>query len=219
MKFLSLSGLVLMGITWCSLASAQSADSVLVRQGDKYRIKDSLIIALLQKKPMIEKVGNYGTPEMMLFDNDSLKEALMIILYTDYFRAGFVHFNLMDIPEWLPQNCLLEQTIPEQKNIAAKQSAFNDLLQLGIDMPPSFFVSKAGFRLGDSLSKAIQFYGAPDSTYTEEKYTVLKWSFNGELLLNLHAGETVIANSYGQEVFMYFRDEKLVMYQIFNAVP
>lgn len=209
--------LVLSGLA--TVTFAQSADSVLVRQGDKYRIKDSLIIALLEKKPMIEKVGNYGTPEMMLFDNDSLKEALMIILYTDYFRAGFVHFNLMDIPEWLPQNCLLEQTIPEQKNIAAKQSAFNDLLQLGIDMPLSFFVSKAGFRLGDSLSKAIQFYGPSDSTYAEEKYTVLKWSFNGELVLNLRAGETVIANSYGQEVFMYFRDEKLVMYQILNTVP
>lgn len=219
MKFLSLTGLVLMGMTWCSLASAQTADSVIVCQGDKYRIKDSLIIALLEKKPLIMTVGNYITPEMMLFDNDSLKEALMVILYTDYFRAGFVHFNRMDVPVSLPLNCLIGTTMPEQKDSAAKQSAFNDLLKMGIQMPPSFFVSKAGFRLGDSLSKTIQFYGAPDSTYTEENYTVLKWSFNGELLLNLHAGETVIANSYGQEVFMYFRDEKLVMYQILNAVP
>lgn len=219
MKSLSIACLLLVLSGLSTVTFAQSADSIVVRQGDKYRIKDSLITALLEKHPLIMKVGDYYTPEMMLFNNDSLNEALMVILYTDYFRAGFVHFNLMDIPEGLPQNCLVEQTMPEQKNIAAKQSAFIDLLQLGIAMPPSFFISKAGFRLGDSLSKAIQFYGTPDSSYAEGAYKVCKWSFNGELLLNLHAGETVIANSYGQEVFMYFRKEQLVMYQILNAVP
>lgn len=91
-----------------------------------------------------------------------------------------------------------------------------------------FFTSIKGFKINDLKEKALKIYGQPNHSKIENGIECCEWDFCGDYQLkydstnnnkiNLH-GKSIAKNSFGNEIYMYFRNNKLIGYVITNYTP
>ena len=103
-----------------------------------------------------------------------------------------------------------------------KLKDFSGFLNTTTKINSSYFVSNKGFALGDSKQKAIGVYGNPDKQALIDGVEKLEWSFVGAISYDGKIdfkGKPLAENSFGHQVIMYFKSDKLVGLVLHNDIP
>lgn len=165
------------------------------------------------------KCGACYSHDKAWFSNDSLKQTLVFEIYTDFHRLVSYHFYNNDIPEQLLSQLELNDKNGKLAPISQKQKDIIGFVQNATKINLNYFVSKKGFKLGDSREKAINYYGTPDNTITSNGIEELEWILKGDHYNSDPKTKIVITNSFGHTVKMYFRKGKLIAQILKNEIP
>ena len=165
--------------------------------------------------------GEISDVEGAWFSNDTLKQTLVFVLYTDYHRLITYHFLNSDIPVGIINRMELH-TAGELASDKLKQKYFKGFLTQTTKIGKSYFKTNKGFKLGDNKEKALKVYGKPDKTKIENGVESYEWDFIGDILYD---GKTKLKrnilaeNSFGHQTTMFFRNNKLIGIIFHNDIP
>ena len=157
------------------------------------------------------------------FSNDTLKETLVFVLHTDYFRNVTYHFLNSDIPPGIIKRMQLH--IIGTDNLASdelRKKYFKGFLTQTTKIETFYFTTNKGFKLGDSKEKAFRIYGNPDKAEIESGIEKYEWDFIGEDFYDGKTdlkGKPLAKNSFGHQTVMFFRDNKLIGIIFHNDIP
>jgi hypothetical protein len=156
------------------------------------------------------------------FGNDTIKQTLVFELYTDNHRLITYHFYNKELPDDLIKQIELHTTDGEIATEKQKQKDFQGFLFQAEKINSVFFVSGNGFKLGDNKGKIIKIYGNADEHTINNGFEKLVWKFIGD---NLYSGKQnlkgkpLVKDSYGHQVIMYFKENKLAGQILYNDIP
>ena len=156
------------------------------------------------------------------YGNDTLKQILFFELYTDYHRMVTYHFYSNDIP-----TDLLNKIKPhvDGEVLATEKQKLKYLTTFLNQIPninSKYFITEKGFRLGDPKQKAIEIYGNPDTTSMNNGIEKFEWKFIGDIFYDGKTelnGKPVAESSFGHQIVMYFRNDKLIAQILVNDIP
>lgn len=160
--------------------------------------------------------------DKLWFSNDSLKQTIVIELYTDNHRLAIYHFYNKGFPNDLIKQIELHTQGGEAATEKQKQKDFQGFLFQSKKINSTCFVSDKGFKLGDNREKAIKIYGDPDEHTFNNEFEKLVWKFFGDNLYNGKEnlkGKPLAKDSYGHQVVMYFKENKLSGQILYNDIP
>ncbi len=195
-------------------------DTLSIMDADDFPVSNAMLEKELDNCSKSKfKCGACYSHDKAWFSNDSLKQTLVFEIYTDFHRLVSYHFYNNDIPEQL-----LSQLEQNDKNgklapISQKQKDIIGFVQNATKINLNYFVSKKGFKLGNSREKAINYYGKPDKSSARNGIEELEWRFNGDNCKSDAKSKFVVANSFGHIVKMYFRKGKLLAQILKNEIP
>lgn len=95
------------------------------------------------------------------FTNDSLKQTLMLMLFSDNTRLVTICFDNDDVPAELMTK---SDITDERTNITSDENKllyFNEFFKKAKRVDPKYFTTNKGFKLGDSKEKALSNMGDP----------------------------------------------------------
>lgn len=200
--------------------------------GDDYPVTNKMLAWKAPNNQISEiKCGEVYSLNNVWFKNDTLKQSLVFELYTDYHRINIFHFYNNDIPADLIKKLPLYVSENEFNNsfdtasFNQKKNSINGFVKGSRKINNSYFITKKGFKLGDSKDKAINIYGKPHESSTSNHIEKCEWRFVGDCNENLDETQKVkikrplVKDSFGYNVTMYFRDEILIAMILFNDIP
>ena len=156
------------------------------------------------------------------FSNDTLNQILVFELYTDYHRLATYHFYNRDIPKDLIKQLELHTKDGEIAPEKQKLKDFQGFLNQATKINSIYFITNKGLKLGDKKQKAIDLFGAADKQTISDGFEELEWKFVGDNLYdgkeNLK-GKPLAQDSWGYQVTMFFKDNKLVGQILHNDIP
>jgi hypothetical protein len=194
---------------------------------DDYPVTNNMFVGNYQQR----ESGEITSLDKAWFTNDTLKQTLVFELYTDYHRLNIFHFYNLDIPEELINNMELHVATGKFKNIfniatiEQKQKYFRGFLDSSKSIYKSYFITTKGFKLGDYKVKALSIYGQPDSCRTSNGIEKCKWKFEGDYIESeenhskMQTKRPFAENSFGFEVTMFFKADKLIAMILSNDIP
>jgi len=156
------------------------------------------------------------------FSNDTLKQTLVFELYTDYHRIVTYHFYNNDIPTDLINRMELHIDGGELALDKQKLKDFSGFLKQTTKINSTYFITDKGFRLGDTKQKAIENYGFPDKSLTNNGIEKLEWDFVGDEIYDGIPdlkGKSFAKDSFGYQVVMYYKNGKLIGQILHNDIP
>ena len=156
------------------------------------------------------------------FSNDTLKQTLVFVLYTDYHRLVTYHFLNNDIPAGIINRMELHTADGELASNKLKQKYFKGFLTQTIKIGKSYFKTCKGFKLGDSKEKALGVYSKPDKAKIENGIERNEWDFIGDILYDgktNRKGKPLAEDSFGHQATMFFRNNKLIGLILHNDIP
>jgi hypothetical protein len=166
--------------------------------------------------------GEISSGEGAWFSNDTLKQTLVFVRYTDDHRLVTYHFLNSDIPNGVINRMELHSADGELATFKQKQKYFRGYLTQTKKIKQSYFRTNKGFKLGDSKEKALKVYGNPDKTKIENGIEKYEWDFIGDILYdgktNLK-GKPLAKDNYGHQATMFFRNKKLIGIIFHNDIP
>ncbi|MEO6669008.1 MAG: hypothetical protein ABIN36_06005 [Ferruginibacter sp.] len=203
--------------------SAAIYDSIKRFTVDDYPITNEMLADKESNNSSYKKQsGQTYSYDKAWFTNDSIKQTIMIELYTDYHRMLTYHFYNDDIPSGLIASMELHTKEGDTASRKQKEKDFAGFLKKAIEIKVSMFASNKGFKLGDFKKKAIDIYGKPKSQSMKEGIEKLDWEFVGEILYDGKSslgGKPLAKDSYGHQITMYFRNGKLIAQILHNDIP
>jgi len=167
------------------------------------------------------KSGEITDGEGAWFSNDTLKQTLVFVLYTDYHRLVTYHFLNNDIPFGIIKRMELSKD-GELASDNLKQKYFRGFLAQTTKIGKSYFITKKKFKLGDSKEKAIKAYGKPDKISVGSGVEKYEWNFVGDILYDekTKLKRNILAeDSFGHQTTMFFRNNKLIGLIFHNDIP
>ncbi len=168
------------------------------------------------------KSGILFSFDKVWFKNDSIKQAIVIDLYTDFHRLNIFNFSTDDIPTDIINSIELNTSDGNLATYSQKKQEFKDFLDQSLELQTNYFTSNKGFSLGDSKEKILPFYSEPDSIRFENSIEIYIWSFVGDLLYNETQNlnsKPIAKDSYGNTTKLYFKENKLIAVLIHNDIP
>ncbi len=195
----------------------ESIDTIPFFDVDDYPVTDSMLSTF----DFTLMSGNISDDGGAWFSNKK-NEILVFLLATDYHRVETFHFLQTDIPDGLIQEMeLFYRPSGELVSLEVKKKHFPNFIKQVRNIQPLYFTSVKGFRLGDSIAKAIRVYGQPDSIQTEKGVKKLYWKFFGEVFYEGEdrKGKPVAKNNFGHQVTMFFRKDQLIAMILHNDIP
>jgi len=190
---------------------------------DDYQITDSMLLRVADKNPFfIIKAGQCVSLEKAWFFNDTIDQVIIIQLATDYHRFLTFHFTKSNFPADLVSEIGLENNKGEPASLKQKLIDLNGLVEQATIINSSYFISHRSFKLGDTKQKAISIYGKPDYELKDGQIEKLEWQFEGDELYdgksNLN-GRPLAKGSFGHNIKMYFKNDRLIGQILFNDIP
>jgi len=170
----------------------------------------------------IVKIGNLFSSDRVWFKNDTIKQAIVIDLYTDLHRLNIFNFYINNIPTEIINNIELTTEDGELATFLQKSKEIDGFLEQSFELETIYFTSNKGIRLGDLKEKILTIYSDPDSIYSNKDIEVYVWDFVGDALANqtqnLH-NKLIAKESYGNTTKLYFKANKLIAVHIHNDIP
>jgi len=173
------------------------------------------------------KTANYLEKPVLYFDGlwfSHGNQTLAIALYTDNYRYAIYHFSSDKMPLGMLDEMELNKPQPngDIADLTLKKELFPQMFPNNNEVDSSYFTSLKGFRLGDSIAKAIEEYGQPDSVAENEDVKTYLWKFIGDTFYQKGQdlkGKPLARNSFGHQVRMYVKDGKLIGISLHNDIP
>jgi len=201
-----------------SIAPAASNDSIPKFIVDDYPVTNEMLGSGAHSR----KSGELTDVEGAWFTNDTLSQALVFVLYTDYHRMVTYHFLNNDIPTGIIKRMELLTDNGELAPDKLKQKYFKGFLESATKIGKSYFVTNKKFKLGDSKEKAIKVYGEPDKISADDGIEKYEWDFVGDILYDKTTKlnrDILAADSFGHQTTMFFRNNKLIGLIFHNDIP
>lgn len=187
---------------------------------DDYAVTNDMFRRYLNGKA--SKSGKLVSLDKVWFANDTLRQALVFELYTDYHRLATFHFYTDNIPEELIRRIEFNIDGGDAATNKRKLLDFKGFLPKANRVDGRYFTSEKGFALGDSLQKAMRIYGKPDKTERISGSDIFTWQYEGDQLYDnktdLH-GKPLAKDSFGHSTTMFFKNNKLVAVILYNDIP
>jgi len=187
---------------------------------DDYPVTDSIFGRDINGREI--KSGKLRSLDKVWLSNDTIKQILVFELYTDNHRMLTYHFYDTNIPTQLIKDMEFNVDGGDTASNAQKLKDFNGFLFKTQKISGGYFITEKGFKLGDSIDKAIKIYGKPDNIETTNGIEIYFWKFTGDILYD---GETdlkdkpLAKDNYGHQTRMFFRNKKLVGIIFHNEIP
>jgi hypothetical protein len=186
-----------------SYHNSSSFDTISTISVDDYPVTNSMF-----------KSAKYLEEPLLRFDGvwfSCGNQTLAFALYTDYHRYAIFHFRDDLIPVDLIDKMELNKLFPytDLADLNLKIELFPKVFPKINEVGSSYFISKKGFQLDDSKTKAIEEYGQPDSIKYDNGVEMLYWEFIGDTFYNGTQdldGKPLAKNSFGHQVRMYFKN-------------
>ncbi|HEV8272055.1 MAG TPA: hypothetical protein VGQ04_12170 [Chitinophagaceae bacterium] len=195
-----------------------SSDTISKFAADDYPVTNEMFAPNLHPR----KSGEIFEDEGAWFSNDTLKQTLVFVLYTDYHRLVTYHFLNNDIPLGIIQSMELHTAGGDLASDKLKQKYFKGFLTQTTKIVRSYFKTSKGFKLGDSKEKALKVYGKPDKTKIENGIEKHEWDFVGDFSYDSKTKlkRNILAeDSFGHQITMFFRNNKLIGIIFHNDIP
>ncbi|MBB4806748.1 hypothetical protein HNP38_002044 [Chryseobacterium defluvii] len=188
---------------------------------DDYPVTNEMFINKGNDLSYTRKSGQTFSHDKVWFSNDILRQTIVVELYTDYHRLHTFHFYNNAVPNDLISKMWLS-AYGEPASEKQKQKDFNGFLKQAAKISSSYFVTNKGFKLGDPKQKAVSYYGKPDKQTIDEGTEKLEWNFIGDNSYDINTGpksKPLAKDSFGHQIIMYFKNEKLVGQILSNDIP
>ena len=190
---------------------------------DDYPITNTLLADKTSNNSSYKKQsGKTYSYDKAWFSNDTLKQTLVYELYTDYHRIVTYHFYNNDIPNDLINRMELHNDGGELASEKQKLNDFSGFLKQTTKINSTYFITDKGFRLGDIKQKVIDNYGKPDKSSTSNGIERLEWDFIGDEFYDWKTdlkGKPLAKDSFGHQIVMYFKNNKLIGQILHNDIP
>ena len=167
------------------------------------------------------KSGDIQSGEGAWFSNDTLKQTLVFILYTDDHRLHTYLFLNSDIPNGIIDDMEL-QSADDLASFKQKQKYFRGFLKQTKKIEQAYFKTDKGFKLGDSKARALKVYGRPDKISNDHGVEKYEWDFIGDILYDGKTrlrGKPLAKDNYGHQAILFFRNNKLIGIIFHNDIP
>jgi hypothetical protein len=187
---------------------------------DDYPLTDDMLGRDINGREI--KSGDIISVDKVWFTNDTLKQTIVVDLYTDNFRMVEFHFQNQDIPKRLIEIMELHTNDGELASQQLKQKDYKGFITAATRISKTYFTTDKGFKLGDGRQKAINVYGIPDKESIEDGVEVLEWDFVGDILYDGETslkGKPLAKDNYGHQTTMMFRNSKLIAIIFHNDIP
>jgi len=167
----------------------------------------------------------YGKTESIdkaWFKNEKLNQILIFELYTDGHRLETYHFYNHEIPSDIIERIELHTF---DGNFASTEQKLIDLkgfVKASENIDSKYFTSLKGLKLGDSMSKSLAIYGLPDKKSVNNGVEILEWNFIGDFFYDGKEdlkGKPLAKNNYGHQVYLYYKNGKLIGQILHNDIP
>ncbi|MGE0636260.1 MAG: hypothetical protein AB7G44_05950 [Bacteroidia bacterium] len=196
-------------------AVGQNKDTLIT---DNYPITTNM----LKNYPRELSVGNMFAFDKAWFVNDSINQALVVDLATDYHCHRLTHFYIDDVPENLI-NEMWKITLPDSLPLKNILTNFQIMVKKGKPINRSYFTTNKGIQLGDDKQKFLKIYNIPDSYAYYGVIEKLEWWFDGEYFesdfIKPETPKPIAKESFGYRVTAYFRNDKLIAMMLQNDIP
>lgn len=198
------------------------SDTIKRLKVDDYPVTNEMLADKTKKSSYEKQSGQTYSYSKVWFSNDSLNQTLVFELYTDYHRMVTYHFYSNDIPTNLIDRMELHIDGGDFATDKQKRKDFGGFLKQTTKITSSNFISDKGFKLGDTKEKAIKLYGTADEQTTSNGFEKLEWKFIGD---NLYDGKEDLKDkplaqgSWGHQVIMFFKNNKLAGQILYNDIP
>ena len=189
---------------------------------DNYPVTDEMFVTDSDNTGREIKSGDLFSYDKNWFRNDTLNQTLVFELYTDNFRNVIYHFKNNDIPKDLIKEIELHTEDREPANEELKEKFIHGILGSGKQISKKYFRTNKGFKLGDAKDKALREYGKPDKISKRNNIERYEWDFVGDILSDVKKNKQkkpLAKDSFGYEVTMFFRNDKLIGMILVNDVP
>jgi hypothetical protein len=190
---------------------------------DDYCVTNEMLLKQSEHNPFFEwRSGKTISHDKAWFANDTIKQTLIFELATDYHRFETYHIFNNDIPTDIINRMGLHEDGGELASNQQKLHDFDGFIKQATKINALYFVSIKGFRLGDRKQKAIDTYGKPDKQSTTDEFEKLEWEFVGDQFYDEKTdlkGKPLAEESFGHQIIMYFRNDKLVGQILLNDIP
>jgi hypothetical protein len=168
------------------------------------------------------KVGSVRSLDKCWFSNDSLKQTIIIELYTDHHRMLTYHFYNDHIPPALIQLIGITKENGDTATYAQKLYSFSGFVSKAKKINSYYFTTNKGIKLGDNIEQVQAYYGKAKSFVTTDGITLYQWNFTGDLLYDGKsdlAGGPLAKDSYGHQTMMFFKNNRLIGLILQNEIP
>ena len=188
---------------------------------DNYPVSNDMI----RENVNSTKIDSFYALDQSWFSNDELKETLIIELATDYHKFFIFHLKNDKIPIKIMKELIIYTTDGKSSYIPVNDSVKLILVKKFIDkstkVAREYFISSKGHQLGESVDKALELYGKPDSEKELTPYKILKWEYDADpKFLEIEGGNRKYAKeSFGYQLTMIYENGKLVGRIIFDDIP
>lgn len=156
------------------------------------------------------------------FGNKKLKQNLVVEMYTDFHRLVIFQCYTEDIPPDLLDRMELHTKDGEIASNKQKLKDIKGFLVHSEEIDPKYFTSKKRIQLGLSKQKILEIYGKPDQMTIRNGIEKAEWKFEGDILYDQIKplnNKPIAKDSFGHQVVMYFKNEKLIAQILFNEIP
>ena len=190
---------------------------------DDFPIDDEMISQQnVQDSQLKKHFGETYSFDKAWFGNNELKQNLVLEMYADFHRLVIFQFYTDNIPPDLLDKMELHTKAGEYVSKKQKLKDFDGLLKQSAEIDAKYFTSKKGIRLGNTKQKIVDIYGNPDRTLIQNGIERAEWKFEGDenyTKTESSNNKPIAKNSFGNQVIMYFKNEKLIAQILFNEIP
>ena len=195
---------------------------------DNYIIPDDYLVTneMLKDFHGEKNVDGVFSFDKAWFKNDDLKEVLIFELYTDYHRLAIYHCKTDFLFNDLIKNVELHRKVNNNSYDLAdedkKQQVFKTFFDKAQQIDKSYFTSKQGLKLGLDKNVILKKYSKPDLISIIDNVEKIEWNYKGDYYFE-ETGESptgiIAKDSFGYQMIMYFKNDKLVGLIIKNDIP
>jgi len=184
---------------------------------DNYPVTEKMFGKPTANRPVI--TAHLRSENTAWFTNDSLKQTLMFVLFSDNSRIVTACFDNGNAPSEVFSN----MDLSDNKNYPASKEDrllyFKEFFMSAKKIDDKFFTSNMGFKIGDLKAKAIKRYGKPDSIKTVEGFEKYYWNPAGAQITrqNVPEKDLLLIDEKKQFITMYFKNNKLATMILDNA--
>ena len=166
--------------------------------------------------------GKLRSLDKVWFSNDTLRQILIIELYTDNHRMLTYHFYNNNIPTELIKRIEFNVEGGDTASNAQKLKDFSGFLSKTQKINSNYFTTDKGIKLGDNIDKVLKIYDKPDKIETTNGIEEYYWEFIGDILYDGKTdlkGKPLAKDNFGHQTTMFFKNKKLIGLIFHNDIP